>query len=356
MAKMCEAFADAGVDVEFVVPWRLTKLKRDPFEYYGIKRNFKITKIPCLDLVRIIPWFGFWAQSLSFALFSVFRFLRVPRGGVVIYTREFLLAFVFKKIGFYTVYESHRILLKKKLYFWFIKNSDKIVTNSIGVAEEFKKRSFNYVLPCSNGVDLNEFDFDFGKSALRGELGLPAEKKIIMYTGYLYKWKGIDTVFDSARILSEDPNIVFVLVGGSESDVKKCEKKARSEGVGNILILGHKNKKEMPRYLKSADALILPNSPVSEESTRYTSPMKLFEYMASEVPIVASDLPSIREILNEHNSVLVEPDSAKQLVDGIKKVLQERDFSDSISMRARLDVQNYTWGKRAAKILEFLAI
>jgi glycosyltransferase involved in cell wall biosynthesis len=76
--------------------------------------------------------------------------------------------------------------------------------------------------------------------------------------------------------------------------------------------------------------------------------------MASSVPIVVSDLPSIREILNENNAVFVEPNNPESLANGIKKVLQNNDLADRISKQALQDVQNYTWQKRAEKILEFI--
>ncbi|MFH1997247.1 MAG: glycosyltransferase, partial [Patescibacteria group bacterium] len=67
-----------------------------------------------------------------------------------------------------------------------------------------------------------------------------------------------------------------------------------------------------------------------------------------------SDLPSIREILNENNSVLVQPDNPEALANGIKQVLQNSDLADRISKQAFVDVQNYTWEKRAEKILKFI--
>ena len=74
--------------------------------------------------------------------------------------------------------------------------------------------------------------------------------------------------------------------------------------------------------------------------------------MAAKRPIVASNLPSIREILNEKNSVLAEPDDAESLARCIKKVLQNKQLDNKISNQAFLDVQNCTWGKRAENILK----
>jgi len=82
--------------------------------------------------------------------------------------------------------------------------------------------------------------------------------------------------------------------------------------------------------------------------------MKMFEYMAAGKPIVASNLPSIGEVLNEENALLVESDNPKMLAEGINKVLQNRDFSAKISHKAFNDVQSYSWHRRSGKVLSFI--
>ena len=73
--------------------------------------------------------------------------------------------------------------------------------------------------------------------------------------------------------------------------------------------------------------------------------------MAAGKPIVASALPSIKEILNQTNAVLVSPDSPSSLVQGIKQVIDDKNLSDRLSKQTLTDVQNYTWDKRAQNIL-----
>ena len=89
-------------------------------------------------------------------------------------------------------------------------------------------------------------------------------------------------------------------------------------------------------------------------SKYYTSPMKLFEYMAVGRPIVASHIPSIAEILNEENSVLVKPDDPEALARGIRFVLENNEFAEKISSQAYIDVQKYTWEARAKLISDFI--
>ena len=82
--------------------------------------------------------------------------------------------------------------------------------------------------------------------------------------------------------------------------------------------------------------------------------MKLFEYMASGVPIIASDTPSIREVLNNNNAMLVKPDDAEALWGGICKLLKDDALGVKISSKSLADSKNYAWGSRASNILDFI--
>jgi len=349
MMKMCEAFSSIGLNVEFVIPMRFSKIKENPFDYYNVRENFKIKRLPSIDFISFIPWLGYWVQYLSYLIALFISFAFVDRGNVVVHTREYLVAWLFEKLGYKTVYEAHRVLLKEKSFFRILENIETIITNSEGVAEKFRKEGFKTVLALSNAVDIKEFNFDMSKNEIRSQLNLPEEKKIAMYAGHLYNWKGIDTVMDAARNMND---MLFVFVGGTQRDISKY----KEEKLPNALFLGHKPKKDIPFYLKSANILLLPNSPVSEESVTYTSPMKLFEYMASGIPIVASDLPSTREILNNKNSILVLAGDPIALKKGIKESIDNPKISQKLANQAKEDVKSRTWENRARKIVEFSEI
>ena len=104
----------------------------------------------------------------------------------------------------------------------------------------------------------------------------------------------------------------------------------------------------------SADVLVLPNSAKPKISSHYTSPLKLFQYMASGVPIIASDLPSIREILTDDTAFWFPPDDERALARQIEYVLSHPDEARSKAARAREEVKKYTWDARASAILEYI--
>ena len=94
----------------------------------------------------------------------------------------------------------------------------------------------------------------------------------------------------------------------------------------------------------------------TDHYARFMSPLKLFEYMASGVPIITTDLPSVREILNENNALIVKNDDNDGLSNGLCFLLENEEFSAKIAGQAYKDVQAYTWDKRVAAILSFMGI
>ncbi|MBI4059675.1 hypothetical protein HY406_01270, partial [Candidatus Giovannonibacteria bacterium] len=87
--KMCEAFSKAGLEVLLVTPRRFTKIKTDPFEYYNVKKNFGMLKLPVLDLIPLdylLGNFAFWVEAFTF-LFCAKIYL-LFKDYELLYTRE----------------------------------------------------------------------------------------------------------------------------------------------------------------------------------------------------------------------------------------------------------------------------
>ena len=140
-------------------------------------------------------------------------------------------------------------------------------------------------------------------------------------------------------------------MGGTEYDISRFKKKSEEIGLINAVFLGYKSHNEIPQYLKAADCAILTGKKSESISGKYTSPLKMFEYMASGCPIVAQDLPSFREVLNEENSLIVSAEDSKALAEGINEVFNNAELAARISRKALEDVQKYTWPKRVRKII-----
>ena len=376
--KMGEAFAREGVDVELLIPVRFggVREKGDAFEYYNIKNKFKIKKIFSIDLIpleKIIGHLGFWIQNASFTILVSFYLLF--RKVDIIYTRDkftlFFLALLGKKN---LVWEAHSFPKKFSwVYKFILKRLKKLVVISDGLRDEFMSniegeqtfaRVQSYleknILVARDAVDLDEFDVKESQEECRKTVSLgfktqtnvSMNKKIILYTGHLFKWKGVYTLADASKYLDDECEVV--VVGGMDKDLENYKNYLRENGLTKVKALGFKNHKEIPYFLKAADVLVLPNSGCEKISSTYTSPMKLFEYMASGRPMVVSDLASLREILSEDEAIFVEPDKARDLAEGIERVLADESLSGRIALNARQKVGQYTWQKRASKILDFI--
>jgi glycosyltransferase involved in cell wall biosynthesis len=200
-----------------------------------------------------------------------------------------------------------------------------------------------------DAVDLDDFANPESKAAARTRLGVPQEKKAAFYIGILDPWKGTDTLYATAKLLS--PDIQTVVIGGFDG-----EEQALIPLHPEVQFLGYRPYTELPGNQQAADVLVLPNSGKEILSAKYTSPLKLFTYMASGVPIVASDLPSLREVLSEKNAYLATPDDAQSFAEKIREALASPDEAKKRATQARADVERYTWTARAGAILQFLRV
>jgi len=354
-AKGSESFAKIGTEVTLIVPRRIWREKIDPYKYYNLEKNFKIIYLPTLDFFTV-PLFRKIAFPISFLVFSFFSFIyllfKAGRQNII-YSNESLVIFFSSFYFPNTLYELHDFPKKNKFFYkWLFKKvRHLLITNkwkAEKVVHEFNVSEKKIILE-RNAVDVKEFDISIEKIEARKKLGLPIEKQIAVYTGHLYSWKGTDTLAEAVRAL---PSMLMIFVGGTDSDIERF--KTLFGSIENIMLVGHKEHAEVPYWQSAADVLILSNTAKEDISKFYTSPMKMFEYMASRRPIVATDIPSIREVLNDDNAIIVVPDNAESLAEGITKAFSDSKLIKTITARAYADVESHTWEKRAKRIFDFI--
>lgn len=366
--KMCEVFTQNDVQVKLLHPFRFNtpamKQVQDIWSYYGVEDRFKMVKLFALDLPALKRlsqrlWFFVRALSYSFSVIVYLLFQKLKRGPFTVYSRDKISVLMISRLKW---------ILRVKIFYEihdFPESRTRTVIDryrrldGLIVITEHLKRLYTEagietekILVAPDGVDLKRFGSGGNKSKVRHELGLPVEQKIIGYTGHLFPWKGVYTLADSAQYLQDS---MIMIVGGTPEDFKRFEAVVKGKGHNNILLIGHVPPHSVPLYLVACDVLVLPNSAKYRISQYYTSPLKLFEYMAAKRPIVASDLPSIREILTDgKNAILVAPDDPRALADGIKRLLDDDCLAECVSDRALEKVQKYTWQRRAEFILRYI--
>jgi glycosyltransferase involved in cell wall biosynthesis len=201
-----------------------------------------------------------------------------------------------------------------------------------------------------DALDPHRFRSTPKRAEARAELGLPASKPVVVYTGGLLAWKGADLLIDVARAL---PAVQFVIAGGMDKDVERL--KLLGDDVANLRIDGFQAPTRVPLYLAAADVTVVPNRSEPAISSKYTSPLKIFEAMALGVPIVASDLPSIREILeHERDALLVAPDAAEPIARGIERLLGDDALRARLRARLLERAPENTWDARARRLLAWM--
>tara|TARA_B100001059_G_scaffold236750_2_gene289741 strand:- start:6697 stop:7872 length:1176 start_codon:yes stop_codon:yes gene_type:complete len=328
-----------------------TELAKNINEFYGIKikqHNIKYIYNPSKRLVEIINF------ALSFFYFLIFKFFSKKK--IIIYSRNIYGAFFYFNIFRQNViYESHSPLYGIRGYF-----QKKIISNKkskvVVISHALKKiLKDKYSLTNSNNIYVLHdcSNLPIFKESLQSKLKLQLNKdKInIGYFGSFNKGRGIDLILNIAKL---KPNINFCLFGGFKKDI---DEKNPISIPKNISFYGFVNPQNVKYYIEQMDILLMPyqkevyvNNNVN--TAEWMSPLKLFEYMASNKPIISSNLPVLREILqNNINCLLVNPSNSFDWVNAIDKVLNDPMLSTKISINSLNDVKNkYTWELRVGKI------
>ena len=179
-------------------------------------------------------------------------------------------------------------------------------------------------------------------------------KSVCGYFGQLYEGRGIEIIEGMAR---ERPEILFLVYGGEPKDI--ALRREVNGDLPNIFFGGHVSHPEAQELMRCVDFLLMPYQPKvsigvkGHDTGRWMSPMKMFEYMASGVPIISSDLPVLREVLvDRKNAILVSPSDQLEWCGALDLLSSDVCLADSIGNRAHQDYrERYTWGARARAIL-----
>lgn len=349
--SMAEAFAKTGTEVTLIVPSRKTSIVENPFSFYGIAELFSIERIRVFDLTHygiVLRALAYHLERLSFGK-RVLKYIR-NHAFDYYYTRDELTFLLLALRKYPVAYEMHAMPRKLFLYRNAFLSAKKIIV----ITEHLKKALLHAGVPeekifvAADGVDVGKFTINTTKSEAREKAGLPQRSFIALYAGLLDEWKGFRTVLESAAELKRN-GVTTVIVGGKNEKVKKLTKE-----YPDAIFLGFRKYSELPVIQRAADVLLIPNSAQFVIGRLYTSPLKLFTSMASGVPIIASDLPSLREVISEETAVFFQPDSAVSLLEAILKIKNEPILGEKLAQAAKEKVKNYSWENRARKILRVL--
>jgi len=362
--ETCHALAARGHDVDLIVRPDTHTPARDPFEYYGLEPT------PHLRIERAPVSGPMAARRLGYLAFAAGRSAGRGRADVL-FTRDLAVASLLiglpRRLRPPVVYESHgyspevaaalpgmlstavapsasklRRLAAREARVW--QGADGYVTITAALAADLTARHGPRdrlaVIPDGARISPAEnVEFDAAEA-----------EPVVAYAGHLYPWKGVDVLLEALALV---PNARGLIVGGhaKEPDLGRLQALAQQLEISDrVTFTGMVEPARVPELLRSASVLALPN-PASAISTRFTSPLKLFEYLAAGRAIVASDLPSIREILHDGvDALLVAPGDANDLADALRRLLGDPAFATQLARAAFDAAPEYSWERRAERL------
>jgi glycosyltransferase involved in cell wall biosynthesis len=202
-----------------------------------------------------------------------------------------------------------------------------------------------------DGVDIERYRDLPEEGSARRQLGLP-EAPTVLCTGHLYAGRGADLFL---RLAEKFPQARFVWVGGRPADVEAW--KGRSANLANVSFIGFVPNERIPLYQSAADVLLMPyglavTTSSGGNTAEICSPMKMFEYMAAGRAILTSDLPVLREVLDETMAVFSPPEQVEEWESALDGLLCDPQRRQALGKRARRTVEQYSWIMRAQRLLE----
>ncbi|HET7292546.1 MAG TPA: glycosyltransferase family 4 protein [Vicinamibacteria bacterium] len=366
--KTAGALARAGIHTTLMVRHSDPRRTDEIMALYGIAPdpNLLIRRLPVLHRT------GSFALPRAAFLARTAAAIAAARGSLV-FTRDLQLADLLTGLGPLiapVVYEAHAVetllynergalygtgerpnprkarrLLKREGRVW--RRAAGFVTTTAGIRATFEEtygpRANVAVVP--NGCDV---------PAERSFPPLPEGTPRVVYAGQLYPWKGVDVLVEA---VAEIPEARLVILGGLEleDDLHRIRALVARLGLNERVELpGTVPQAQVAAELEQASVVAVPflKGAMTE---RHTSPIKLFEALAAGRPIVATDLPSTREVLaDSQDALLVPAGDATALAAAIRRLIEDRELAERLARAAFDKAPEYSWDARAARIKALL--
>jgi glycosyltransferase involved in cell wall biosynthesis len=230
---------------------------------------------------------------------------------------------------------------------WIIRNSDAVIAISPSLkdkVEEIKKGFPVEVIENIGLVESGNKDFDKIRR-ISNELSLKG-RKLILYTGTLEPYQGIELLIRSiAHVIKEEKGIVLVIVGGREDQITNFKSLAKSLGLmDSIIFTGQRPFNEISSFMEIADVLVSPRI------SGTNPPLKIYTYITSGKPIVATNLYVHTQVLDNEIAVLAEP-NPEDFGKGILKVLRDREARDKMVKKAKdVGEKRYSYESYLSKV------
>lgn len=348
--KMCQSFSNFFTTVEF---WtgksrNIKKMKsvENIYDFYGVQDKFKIKKIFQYDSFILGHTNEFlWSniRGLIFALNVLLKLRKNLYKDAIVYTRSWYVLLILKTFTRRKVFfEAHKYSPK---IINILQRCDGLIVINNFLLNRYSSHDFKKIIKLHDAVDIEEFSSISNYSRKN-----PSDKFNILYFGSLYPHKGVETVIDALTFLPE--NFYFTCIGGEGAYFEKLVDYVKEKKLSHRVTLSNFiPKKQLLKYIDRADFLVIPNSNKYEENLG-TSPLKLFEYMASRRIIISSRIDAITEVLSTEEAFFFVPDDSLSLANQI--IAASLVDSSNKIRKSFKKAQKYSWDNRAREIFNFI--
>jgi glycosyltransferase involved in cell wall biosynthesis len=331
----------------------------------NIYRNWKV---PFIKEIKIGP--SGKKFVLDFVLFfqGIYHLKKESYDCIHVHEEAGLLGICYKRMfNLPMVYDMHSSIPEQMINFEFskdpltlkmaslmerniIRSADAVIgicPHLIEVVHSIDRKKKAYIIENTPMVeDLKNVD-EAEKAKLKHELGLKNEK-IVLYTGTLEVYQGMDLLIDSIPyVVKRHPDAKFVFVGGEKQQINHLKETVKTKNIQkNVIFTGQRPFSEMSKFMAISDILVSPRS------IGTNTPLKIYSYLKSGKPIVATNLLTHTQILNENVSVLADP-KPKAYAEGIVKLLDNPDLGQHLGENGvELMNKDYSYEKYFEKTKE----
>ena len=336
-------------------------------------RVFRCARPPFIHDVRIGPSFAKIPLDLALTVTTIRRAMAERYD--VIHSHEegsFIGVLLAGILGLPHLYDMHSSLPQQLNNFSFTRS--RVLTGLFGWMERFvirrsrvvivicpqleeTVRSIDTAVPVvliENAPGSGDAPVEGSGVAIRTGLGIDAQAPVVLYTGTFEHYQGLDLLFAAARLVKAvRPDVRFVLAGGRPEQVAEAARATGREGLSqHVIFAGQRPAEEIPRFLDAADVLVSPRS------TGTNTPLKIYQYLRSGRPIVATRLLTHTQVLDDDVSVLTAA-TPEGFAEGILRAVEDPAFRHAVGARARLLAETkYSYEaylNRTRQACEFLA-